>query len=309
MESVLIVVTVVSMGLAVTMSFVAWTLLRGDRQRSAARVEALEALAFDPDSEVRQTAVPAASRTILPADPGEIAPAADVDRNAEGPRQRQWDLALRADRSRGLDLFDDALDVGVRPGVSTAMFAAGQATGAAGRRWLAIAAVGLLVLAGFAIASALRSPEIVAAMAASAGGANNGSAPLELLSLRHTAEADGAFTVSGFVQNPAAGQPLSNVEVVVYLFDRTDQYLATGRAALDIPMVRPGGESPFAVRIPNGLGVNRYRVGFRQEGETVVAHVDRRGRMPEGTTGGTLEAAEVAQPAGGMKPLDGALVR
>ena len=51
MEFLLIGVTVVSLGLAIVMSVVAWKLLRTERQRSAARVEALDALAeegYDP---------------------------------------------------------------------------------------------------------------------------------------------------------------------------------------------------------------------------------------------------------------------
>ncbi len=51
MESLLIAVTVISLGLAVTMSVVAWTLLKAERQRAAARIEALEALAFSGEPE------------------------------------------------------------------------------------------------------------------------------------------------------------------------------------------------------------------------------------------------------------------
>ena len=56
MESLLIAVTVISLGLAVTMSVVAWTLLKAERQRAAARIEALEALAFSGEPE-RQEAL------------------------------------------------------------------------------------------------------------------------------------------------------------------------------------------------------------------------------------------------------------
>ena len=54
MESLLIGVTVVSLGLAATMAVVAWTLLKAERQRSAARIEALEALAFSGELERRE---------------------------------------------------------------------------------------------------------------------------------------------------------------------------------------------------------------------------------------------------------------
>ena len=50
METLLIGVAVVSLVLASTMGVVAWRLLRGDRQRSRARVELLAALAAEPDA-------------------------------------------------------------------------------------------------------------------------------------------------------------------------------------------------------------------------------------------------------------------
>jgi hypothetical protein len=50
MEALLMIVTLVSLGLAVVMSVVGWRLLSGDRRRSAARVEALESEALLTDS-------------------------------------------------------------------------------------------------------------------------------------------------------------------------------------------------------------------------------------------------------------------
>jgi hypothetical protein len=218
----------------------------------------------------------------------------------------EWDLALR-EQPVDVDRIDARRASAGLP-VMDAMFDAGPAAGVAGRRWLAVAAVGLLVVAGFAMASAMRSPEIVAAIAASSNNAPQVQ-PLELLSLRHSLDSDGYFTVTGFVQNPATGREIESVEAVVYLFDTGDQYFAAGRAPLDPTVVRPGDESPFVIRVPNGSGVSRYRVGFRHPDGSSIAHVDRRGELPDGLTGDTLESPELAQPAFGTRPIDGAAGR
>src|SRR6516165_5924947 len=50
MEMMLIVVSLVSLAIATAMSVVAWKLVRDNRQRSDARVDALETLAFGDES-------------------------------------------------------------------------------------------------------------------------------------------------------------------------------------------------------------------------------------------------------------------
>ena len=49
METLLMIVTLVSVALAVGMSVLAWRLLREDRRRAAARADALEAMAAEGD--------------------------------------------------------------------------------------------------------------------------------------------------------------------------------------------------------------------------------------------------------------------
>jgi hypothetical protein len=66
-----------------------------------------------------------------------------------------------------------------------------------------------------------------------------------------------------------------------------------------VAAIRPGEQSPFVVTVPNVSGVNRYRVAFHQPGG-VVAHIDRRGYVPEGS-GDTLPEPETARPAGGLR--------
>jgi hypothetical protein len=309
MESILIGVTLVSLGLAVTMTAVAWTLLRHERQRTAARVEALDALAFGDVP--REPARPVASAPPLEPIPTTMAGFGAPSDRARVPAAPHWEVAVLR---RTDDHPDEAGSVPVsaladdhRP---DHLFEAAPASGAVGRRWLALAAVALLVAAGVALFSAFGSSGIGAALTASrrATGALAGAQPLELLSLRHSTTSDGVFTVTGLVHNPPTGRSLESVEAVVYLFDSDDHYFASGRAALEMPTVQPGDESPFVVKLTTSTGVTRYRVGFRQQDGRTVAHVDRRGQSPAGTTGAALgDEPELARPAGGMKPVDGAL--
>ncbi len=109
------------------------------------------------------------------------------------------------------------------------------------------------------------------------------AAPLELLSLSHRSEA-GDFVVAGLVQNPGDGRPASSVMAVVYVFNAQGEYFASGKASLEFAPLAPGAESPFVVRLPATSGVTRFRVGFRAQDGSVVAHVDRRGQPIGGTS-------------------------
>jgi hypothetical protein len=99
--------------------------------------------------------------------------------------------------------------------------------------------------------------------------------PLELLSLRHTQE-DGRLLITGLVQNPRAGNPLTKVVATAFLFAADGTFIASGRAPLDFSTLAAGDESPFVLTVPVTGTVARYRVGFRGEDGRVIAHVDRR---------------------------------
>jgi hypothetical protein len=99
--------------------------------------------------------------------------------------------------------------------------------------------------------------------------------PLELMSLSHTHDR-GSFTVEGLVRNPRGGSPLSRVEATVLVFGPDGTLQANGRAPLDIVTLSPGEESPFVIRVAvSGLPA-RYRVGFREENDRPLSHIDRR---------------------------------
>ncbi|MBI3049933.1 MAG: hypothetical protein HYY76_16660 [Acidobacteria bacterium] len=100
------------------------------------------------------------------------------------------------------------------------------------------------------------------------------AAPLELVSMRHVRDGR-TLTVTGLVRNPTDGTPLAGVAALVFAFDRDGEFAASQRAALDVPVLQPGDESPFVVILTDLAEVGRYRVSFRTDGG-LVRHVDRR---------------------------------
>lgn len=107
-----------------------------------------------------------------------------------------------------------------------------------------------------------------------ADGAPATDTPIELLSLRHHRDAKG-LTVSGLVRNPPGAPVRRDTDAVVFTFDASGAFVASGRAALADRALASGAGSPFSVTIPDGLQVSRYRVSFRS-GVGVLPHVDRR---------------------------------
>jgi hypothetical protein len=100
------------------------------------------------------------------------------------------------------------------------------------------------------------------------------AAPLELVSMRHMRDGR-TLTVTGLVRNPPAGAPLAGVAALVFAFDRGGEFVASGRAALELPVLQPGDEAPFAVTVSDLPDVGRYRVSFRTSAGP-LRHVDRR---------------------------------
>lgn len=128
-------------------------------------------------------------------------------------------------------------------------------------------AMTVIVVIVFAMLGATRSNGTAAAAAVSK------SPSLELLSMRHVRDAD-ALTVTGLVRNGGSGSA-DRLIAVVFAFDRSGNFLSSGRAPIDFLSLAPGDESPFKVSVPNAGEVGRYRVSFRTEAG-VVKHVDRR---------------------------------
>jgi len=277
MEWMLIGVSVVSLVIATAMSVVAWKLARDSRQRSAARVEALEELAFGDLGEEVGGLVPALAsgppaRPVLtmPKPPAPVsARFTTLDAGeSNAPAAPSWDAPAA---------HDDEAD---------ALFASRDQHAPRGR-WLALVGVAAMMALGAGTVYALHTPG-----AFSLSGINMPSTdrpiinrPLELMSLRYSTDEPGFFTVSGLVHNPLGAPSLRGVSAVVYLFDEQGQYAGNGRIALDVSTLDPDIDSTFMLRVKITGPVSRYRVGFRFPDGAVVAHIDKRPDASAGRPG------------------------
>lgn len=248
MDSMMWVILAGALALAIGMAVVAWRLLRSDRERTEARAAMLRQLAFEPEPALNERAFQAPIEMSF-----EPAFGATVDRPAP-PTRRLMAVAVVV-----VFMAIGAASVyGIYGTSSDEGSVDGAAASTSGRD-------------DVPVRKASRRGEV---------------APLELLSLSHRTEADD-FVVAGLVQNPGDGLPAASVMAVVYVFNAKGEYFASGKASLEFAPLAPGAESPFIVRLPKTSGVTRFRVGFRAQDGSVVAHVDRRGEPIGGTTGGT----------------------
>jgi hypothetical protein len=296
MDTTLVTVTVLSMGMAATLSVIVWRLLRDERRRSEARVAALTEAAFS--SSPTRDAIPQTRDAILPTGgsytpvhkPVPVKqipvvsappPARPVVSALPGLSERQRVEGKRNDEHAPA-AADDLLLHPERPAVATtALFAEPARTSPWGSRFVVMAALALVGTSVLFVAMTMTRPSAPAAAksAPAAPAAERAAAGLELLSLRDSRDA-GALTITGMVQNPRTGSLLSRVAVTAYAFDDKGAFLASGRALLDVTSLAPGDGSPFVVTVPVTGTVARYRIGFRGEDGRVIAHVDKRQQSP-----------------------------
>ena len=255
MDAMMWVILAGALTVAIGMAVFAWRVLRGDRERTEARAAMLRQMAFEPEPALQERVFQAPTFATI-----EPAFSATMDREPAPTRRLMAVgvvvvfMAIGAASVYGL-YGPDTEDGGNGAAV----------TGNDG------GTVGDARVAGGSSKRSRRG-EVV---------------PLELLSLSHRSESDD-FVVAGLVQNPADGRLTSSVMAVVYVFNAKGEYFASGKAPLEFAPLAPGAESPFIVRLPKTSGVTRFRVGFRAQDGSVVAHVDHRGQPIGGTTGGGI---------------------
>jgi hypothetical protein len=257
MDTVLISVTLISLGLAGAMGVLVAKLLRDERKRSDARMETLIELASEaPEPAATPPLVARAGARRIAARPAPTA--------APAP-------ATRVSRAPALDDFE------IRPSGTVAVadiFAEPTRTSPWGRRLAVIGVLATLASGLFAVLTFQNGEPGVGPAPATARGVTP-AAPLELVSLRHAQDGD-TLTITGLVQNPKAGSPLTRITVTAVALAPDGTLLASGNAPLDYTSLAAGEESPFVITVPVRGAVARYRVGFRSEDGSVVAHVDRR---------------------------------
>lgn len=277
MDIILIAVTLLSLIVAVVMSVIAGRLIRDDRRRSAARVEALaaeadiaeERRAADTDRP-RARVVPAAAdptwlvREGMPVVPVVAAPAPPAGLEPASPKVRE--------RAPVVSSQDPAP-------VSDAMFGAVQRAPQRSVKPLAIAAVcGVFALVAAAVFFTSSSAEEPVARPRAVSDMADTS--LELLSLTH-ARADGEWRIAGTVRNSESSSEMGNVTVLAFLFDEAGSSVGSGRAQLELPRLGAGETSPFSIVVAPTGPVARYRIGFRGEDGRVIRHFDRRPAPPQ----------------------------
>lgn len=249
MDTILAIVTLLSLATAIGMGLFVAKLLREERHRSDARVAALAELASEPSAAQRPARVAAVEQARRPRQTVERSPIADLE-------------IRPASAARATDLF-----------------VAKERSSPWGPRLAIIAPMAIVIGVGlFGATARIDSPledNPPRQQQAALNAAARPSLPLELLSLRH-AQQDGRFTVAGVVQNPHEGAPLSRIAATVVMFGSDGRQLAGGRAPLDFTTLAPGDESPFVIEVRVTQIVTRYRVGFRGEGDRIIEHVDRR---------------------------------
>ena len=161
----------------------------------------------------------------------------------------------------------------------------------AGTRWglMALVVVVFMTIGAGSVYGLFGSGQKIAWPVAALSSQAEVPVPLELVSLSHRRDPGGDFIVTGLVQNPVGGRLTTGVVAMVYLFDGDGQYFTSGKAAIDVPALAAGDQSPFLIRLPNITTVSRYRIGFRLGDGAVYAHVDRRGEPLVGTTAAVVE--------------------
>ena len=252
MDVVLLTLTTLSLAAAAGFGFLSWRLGREERQREQARVAAL-ATAMTGPSAIRGR--------------DETAPPSMLRGFGETGRRLGEAFPSEADTSETQvavgSVFERATEgLRGRPTIKAAVIGAMVVTIVIG------AIVGARMSESAAAPTTPTHNERVATKA---------PAPLELVSMRHQRQGT-TLTVSGLVRNPSQGVAMNGVTAVVFAFDRSGAFLASGRAALDFSALGPGDESPFVVNIQDVSDVARYRVTFRS-GSGVVRHIDRRGNQ------------------------------
>ncbi len=281
MVTTLMVVTALALLLAAAMAVVVVTMLRHERARSEARIEALSALAYETGPSIAE---PRLGSTHFSADQVAhwregVRPAAEstpaLEPTYPSPRIVAEPIAIRETVPSAIDEVDD---FEIRPSVAGVadLFAEPERPSPWVNRLVAIGCFAAIVVAigiGLTTFGSRTEPNPETAPAPAAAKA---VAPLELLSLRHTQELD-RIVITGLVQNPRTSAPIDHVAATVFVFGADGAFLSSNQAPLDYTTLTPGGESQFVVSVPVSGQVSRYRVGFRTEDGRVLPHVDKRG--------------------------------
>jgi hypothetical protein len=265
MDTVLLIITLISSATAIVAFTSARRLRRIDRERSEARVAALaHAADTHGGTDGGWTSVagewqwsPAGTTGISDSGFG-IGEATSITRSSREARP----VLIPNPQSPIPD---------GEPQISGGLFGTVQREQSSGNRLPLFAAAALIVMLGGALIflNTSASNEHAATVAQV-----NRTEPLELVALGHAREVS-VLTIKGTVRNPSSGVKVEGLTAVISLLDRAGALVSTKDVPLDYRALGPGEEAPFTVSIPDPGSIARYRVSFRA-GTDVVPHVDRR---------------------------------
>ena len=247
MDTILLIITLISTATAIVAFASARRLRRFDRERSEARVAAL-------------------------------AHAAETHGGTDGGWTQiggefQWNPGPAASREARPVLIPDPQSPipDIEPQISSGLFGTVQREQTSGNRLPLFAAAALIVMLGGALI--FLNTSTTNEHAATVAQVNH-TEPLELVALGHAREVS-VLTIKGTVRNPSSGAKVEGLTAVISLLDRAGALVSTKDVPLDYRALGPGEEAPFTVSIPDPGSIARYRVSFRA-GTDVVPHVDRR---------------------------------
>ncbi len=281
METLLVVITIISVTTAIVALASAHRLTRHERERSEARVAALATAAETHDlAEGGWRQVSGEWRWNAAASEGTsdwgVGSRESVGISDSGLGISSVTRVTHADRVIPVAHpipSPQSLITSSEPQISSAaLFGTVQREETPGSRWpvFAVAAVMLLMLGGALVFLNGSTSSDPAATAVKVGPGE----PIELVALGHAREVH-TLTITGTVRNPSSGAKLEGLTAVVSLLDRDGALVSTKDVPLDYRAIGPGEEAPFKVTIPDPGAIARYRVSFRA-GTDVVPHVDRR---------------------------------
>lgn len=261
MDTVLLAVTGLSLAMALAMAFVVRKLMRDERARFEARVTALTGIAGQANADI---------------EPADFLNETSETEAAPLAPSRVMPPALPARPATSFDDLDIRADSPAIAGVSH-LFEEADAPSPWGPRFAVIGTLAAVVMIVAVLLSAAHkgaTPSQTSAAPAQQP-AVLASAPLELISLRHAQEPQ-RLVITGLVQNPRNGAPISHVVATAFLFGSDGAFLTSSRAPLDFTTLSPGDESSFVINAPVTGQVARYRVSFRTDDGRVIEHVDKR---------------------------------
>jgi hypothetical protein len=263
MDTILLVITLISAATAIVAFASARRLRRTDRERSEARVAALAQAADGPTD-----------GGWMPVG-GEMqwSPAGETGiRNLGLGTSTATGITRSSREARPAPIPNPQAPIpDVEPQISSGLFGTVQREETSGSRLPLFAAAALIVMLGGALIflNTSASNEHAATVAHV-----NHAEPLELVALGHARDVS-VLTIKGTVRNPSSGVKVEGLTAVISLLDRGGALVSTKDVPLDYRALGPGEEAPFTVSIPDPGSIARYRVSFRA-GTDVVPHVDRR---------------------------------